>query len=196
MLFSSSIRSVRRSLTTALTLAFALAPLVGCAPPPPPPRIPDPPPPAKEEPPPPPPVVKEEPPPPPPPEPLKLPAPVKFASGTAKLADESEPTLKYVLEYLAKSPEVQALRIEGHTDSRGIASRNQKLSEERATAVARWLVDHGVDCKRVVPMGFGDSEPVADNDSEEGRAQNRRTVFVDNRTNRSGGHPAGNPCGK
>lgn len=195
MLCSSSTRSVRRSLAAALTLAVAA--LAACAPPPPPPQVPEPPPPPKVEAPPPPKVeAAPEPPPPPKPDPIQLPSPVKFATGTAKLADESEPTLKYVLEYLAKSPDVQALRIEGHTDSRGIPSRNQKLSEERATAVARWLVDHGVDCKRVVPMGYGDSDPVADNGSEEGRAQNRRTVFVDNRNSKTGGRPAGDPCGK
>lgn len=194
MLSSISNGFVRRALVAALTLTTALA--VGCSPPPLPPEPPRPPPP-KEEPPPPPPVeVKKEEPPPPPPEPLKLPAPVMFATGTARIADESEATLKYVLEYLTKSPEVKVMRIEGHTDSRGLAAKNQKLSEERAVAVARWLVDHGADCKRVVALGYGDSEPVADNGTEEGRAQNRRTVFVDQRSGRNGGRTAGDPCTK
>jgi OOP family OmpA-OmpF porin len=89
---------------------------------------------------------------------------------------------------------VKALRIEGHTDNRGAPARNQKLSEERASAVAHWLVQHGVDCKRLVPVGYGDSDPIADNGSDEGRAQNRRTVFVDSRNSKSGGRPAGDPC--
>ncbi|APR75343.1 Outer membrane protein [Minicystis rosea] len=193
MFCSISIGSARRSLVAVLTLSGVL--LAGCSKPLPP-LPPEPPPPVKEEPPPPPPAKAEEPPPPPPPEPLKLPAPVMFASGTAKLADESDAALKYVVEYLSKSPEVRAMRIEGHTDSRGNPLANQKLSEERASAVARWLVDHGVDCKRVVPLGFGDSDPVADNGTEDGRAQNRRTVFVDQRSNRSGGRPATDPCAK
>ncbi len=194
---SISIASVRRSLLVALTAGAVL--VVGCAPPPLPPAPPPPPAPREEPPPPPPVVVKEEPPPPPPPpapEPLKLPAPVMFASGTAKLVDQSEGTLKYVLEYLTKSPEVRAMRIEGHTDSRGFRAANQKLSEGRAVAVARWLVEHGADCKRVVPVGFGDTDPIADNGTEEGRAQNRRTVFVDGRSSRSGGAPAGDACAR
>jgi OOP family OmpA-OmpF porin len=88
------------------------------------------------------------------------------------------------------------MRIEGHTDNRGVRASNQKLSEARAFAVAKWLVSHGIDCKRVLPLGFGDTEPVADNGSEDGRAQNRRTVFVDNRSAHDGGRAAGDPCGK
>jgi OOP family OmpA-OmpF porin len=196
MLCSISNGFVRRTLLAALTLTSALA--IGCSPPPLPPEAPKAPEPVVEKPVDPPvqpvqPVVEA---PQPKPEPLKLPAPVMFATGTANLADTSEPALKYVLEYLSKSPDVKAMRIEGHTDSRGMASANQKLSEKRAVAVARWLVDHGADCKRVVPMGYGDTDPVADNGTEEGRAQNRRTVFVDQASGRAGGQSAGDPCSK
>jgi OOP family OmpA-OmpF porin len=121
---------------------------------------------------------------------------VTFATGTAAFTNDSELALNHVLDYLTKSPEVAVMRIEGHTDNRGARAGNQKLSEARAYAVAKWLVAHGVDCKRVLPLGFGDTEPVADNGSEDGRAQNRRTVFVDNRNTHEGGRAAGDPCGK
>jgi len=194
MFCSAHLGSIRRSFAPALMLGALL--LAACAPPPPPPVAPEqPPPPVKEAPPPP----REEPPPPPPapppPEPLKLPAPGTFATGTASLTGDSEVALKHVLDYLAKSPDVKVIRVEGHTDSRGAPATNQRLSEDRALAVARWLTGHGVDCKRVLPLGFGGSDPVADNATEEGRSQNRRTVFVDGRTSHPGGHPSGDPCG-
>lgn len=194
---SCSIESVRRVFAPTLALAAVL--VAACAPPPPPPVVPEPPPPppVKVELPPPP---KEEPPPPPPPppapEPLKLPAPVTFSTGTASLTGDSEVALNHVLDYLTKSPDVAVMRIEGHTNNVGARGSNMKLSEERAQAVAKWLVGHGIDCKRVLPLGFGDTDPVADNANEEGRAQNRRTVFVDNRTDHPGGHAAGDPCTK
>ncbi len=153
-----------------------------------------PPPSAPVEAPPPPPPAPE--PPPPPPAPLALPSPIKFSNGTARLDKESDATLQYVLDYLAQNPKLEHLRVEGHTDDRGGAAANQKLSEDRALSVSRWLVEHGVDCKRLRPLGFGDTLPVADNTTEEGRAQNRRTVFIDHEVAHEGGHSAGDACAK
>jgi OmpA-OmpF porin, OOP family len=171
---------------------------IGCGGDPPPPPLPPPdPPPVVVAPPPPPPAPE-----PPPPEPIKLPAPVKFATGSAQLAAESDAVLKHVLEYLQKSPDTTLLRVEGHTDNQGGPGPNQKLSEGRAMSVAAWLVKNGVDCKRIQPVGFGESKPVADNGSEEGRAQNRRTVFIDAEHkgkkvgSEHGGQVAGDPCAK
>ena len=146
---------------------------------------------------------KEAPPPPPPPQPpaataaptaapaprktmnfqiengaLKLPGPVVFETGSDKLKPESDPVLAIVKDYLDAKPEVTLLRIEGHTDSDGKADANQALSEKRALSVARWLVGRGVDCKRLIPVGFGQSKPIADNNTPDGKAQNRRTAFV------------------
>ncbi|HEY4119581.1 MAG TPA: OmpA family protein [Byssovorax sp.] len=141
-----------------------------------------------------------EPPPPPPPEPLKIPAPVKFATGSDVLTAESDVTLKYVAEYLSKKPETEVMRIEGHTDNVGGADPNQKLSEKRALSVARWLVKNGIACKRLLPVGFGETNPVADNNTDDGKAQNRRTVFIDaivsgkKVSDHEGGRVAGDPC--
>jgi OOP family OmpA-OmpF porin len=67
--------------------------------------------------------------------------------------------------------------VEGHTDSTGADAYNQALSERRANAVLKYLVDAGVPAARLSARGFGESEPVADNDTAEGRAQNRRVVL-------------------
>ncbi len=70
------------------------------------------------------------------------------------------------------------LEIQGHTDNIGTIEYNQRLSERRAKAVYDALVERGVDPKRLRWRGFGMSQPVAPNDTEEGRALNRRTQFV------------------
>jgi outer membrane protein OmpA-like peptidoglycan-associated protein len=63
---------------------------------------------------------------------------------------------------------------EGHTDTVGSAEYNQKLSERRADAVRRYLINGGIMPERIRTEGFGESKPVASNDTDEGRAQNRR----------------------
>ena len=72
------------------------------------------------------------------------------------------------------------MRIElgGHTDNVGSEASNQKLSEQRAKAVYDYLVQHGVPAERLTYKGYGQSQPVADNSTPEGRRQNRRTVFT------------------
>lgn len=66
------------------------------------------------------------------------------------------------------------LVVEGHTDSQNTDEFNQKLSEDRAKAVVAWLVKNGIAPGRLQPVGYGESRPVADNDTAEGRALNRR----------------------
>ena len=69
------------------------------------------------------------------------------------------------------------ISIEGHTDNRGDKSHNLNLSKKRAEAVAQWLIQNGVAANRIESLGFGDASPVADNQTEAGRALNRRTAF-------------------
>ncbi len=71
------------------------------------------------------------------------------------------------------------IRIAGHTDNVGNPRRNQRLSEARAEAVKAYLVAHGIDESRIEAVGFGDTQPVAPNDTDEGRAQNRRIEAVE-----------------
>lgn len=109
---------------------------------------------------------------------LKLPGPVMFETGKSVLKPESDAVLDVVQKYLEAKPAITLLRIEGHTDNVGIAADNQRLSEGRAMAVAQWLVAKGISCKRLLPTGFGQDKPIADNKTPEGREQNRRTAFI------------------
>ena len=134
---------------------------------------------------------------------LKVPAPIVYETGAAKLAPASDAALAHVAAYLAAKTYVSALRVEVHADASGDRAAAQALTEQRALAVARALVGRGVDCHRLVPVGFGATKPVADNATAEGRAQNRRTLFVNAalRGRAIGGQPidgggklAGDPC--
>jgi len=70
------------------------------------------------------------------------------------------------------------LEVQGHTDNIGEIDYNQDLSERRAEAVRQALLERGVEANRLRSRGFGESQPIAPNDTEEGRAKNRRTQFV------------------
>ena len=102
---------------------------------------------------------------------------VFFQTGKYTLLDISIVELDKVVEMMQKHP---SLRIElgGHTDNTGNEAANQKLSEQRAKAVYDYLVNHGVQADRLSYKGYGQSQPVADNSTPEGRRQNRRTVFT------------------
>jgi outer membrane protein OmpA-like peptidoglycan-associated protein len=104
---------------------------------------------------------------------------VKFKTNTALIipGKESEDVLQAVLQVLNEHPEVRSVRIEGHTDNRGSAQRNEQLSRERAQAVLVWLIKNGVDPSRLASDGFGSTRPIDTNDSELGRQNNRRVEF-------------------
>ena len=134
---------------------------------------------------------------------LALPGPVQFETGKATLKPESDAVLDVVRQYLEAKPDITLIRIEGHTDNVGIPADNQKLSEERSMSVARWLIGKGIACKRLLPVGFGDTKPIADNKTPEGREANRRTYFVNAELKGKaiggapvdgGGKNAGDPC--
>lgn len=103
---------------------------------------------------------------------------VLFETGSATIQQESYERLDRVVEYMTHRMHTR-LRIEGHTDNVGNPQRNQRLSEQRAQSVRQYLVDHGVEEERVEAVGLGDQQPVADNDTEEGRAQNRRIEAIE-----------------
>ncbi|MCA9543207.1 MAG: OmpA family protein [Myxococcales bacterium] len=70
------------------------------------------------------------------------------------------------------------MRVEGHTDSRGKDEYNRALSDDRAKAVVAYLTSKGVAAERLVSQGFGEDQPIASNETKDGRAQNRRVEFV------------------
>jgi OOP family OmpA-OmpF porin len=110
---------------------------------------------------------------------IKIPGNIVFETGKATLQPGagSEAVLEQLKAYLDKTPKVTKLRIEGHTDNVGQADANMELSGQRALTVKRWLVEHGIAKDRLIATGFGMTKPIADNSTEEGRAQNRRTEF-------------------
>lgn len=103
---------------------------------------------------------------------------ILFDIGSDRLRPESTRTLTTIVEALTKAASVRVV-IEGHTDSTGEADDNLRLSSRRATAVVEYLVNHGIDRGRLVPVGKGESEPIVLNDSPEHRQTNRRVVIVD-----------------
>lgn len=109
---------------------------------------------------------------------LILDKPVTFKTGSAELTDEGKQALKPIKEFLTQKDYITTLRVEGHTDNSAPESSNQKLSEQRALAVCKWLVENGIDCKRLIAVGFGSTKPIASNDTPMEKAQNRRMEFI------------------
>jgi OOP family OmpA-OmpF porin len=100
-----------------------------------------------------------------------------FETGSAVLSEDAEALLDEAVEILADNPDL-ALVVEGHTDNVGDAQFNLALSQARAEAVVDYLVAGGVSPDRLSAIGYGESRPIADNDTKAGRAANRRIEFV------------------
>jgi len=101
---------------------------------------------------------------------------VQFANNSAELPDEFKDELDVIVQGVQADPGVTGLVVTGHTDSSGAAAYNLDLSERRAKSVGDYLTAEGVGVP-VTTQGKGESEPVADNATREGRAQNRRVVI-------------------
>ncbi|MCS6799747.1 MAG: OmpA family protein [Myxococcota bacterium] len=101
---------------------------------------------------------------------------ITFEFDSAVIRPESEATLQRALQILRDNPDVR-VEIGGHTDNQGNPGYNRRLSEARAQSVRDWLVRHGIEAARLTVRGYGHTQPVASNDTEEGRAQNRRIEF-------------------
>lgn len=99
---------------------------------------------------------------------------IQFETGKATILPESHGLLDELANVFNDNPQIELVSIEGHTDSTGSAKGNQALSQERAQAVLDYLAGKGVAPDRMQAKGFGQAKPIASNDTEEGRAQNRR----------------------
>jgi outer membrane protein OmpA-like peptidoglycan-associated protein len=102
---------------------------------------------------------------------------VLFESGQTELREEAMASLVEVVDLLQSEPD-KNIRIEGHTDSVGEAETNLEISQRRADAVLNALVSLGVDAQRVTTQGMGEDFPIASNETDEGRAQNRRVDVI------------------
>lgn len=113
---------------------------------------------------------------------VELPDNVLFDSGRAELRPAGQETLSRVAEVLARVPNRNFL-VAGHTDNVPLGRRsryasNWELSAARGVAVVRYLAEHGMSPERLAAAGYADTQPVASNDTEEGRAQNRRIEII------------------
>jgi outer membrane protein OmpA-like peptidoglycan-associated protein len=98
---------------------------------------------------------------------------ILFDLNKATIRDESAETLQSIADIMQEYPNTN-FHIEGHTDSTGADSYNQELSQRRADSVMNWLIDAGIPTDRLSATGYGESEPIATNNTSEGRQQNRR----------------------
>lgn len=102
---------------------------------------------------------------------------INFSTNDFSLDDNSKRIIDLFIEFLNENPTVK-VEIQGHTDNIGDDKSNQKLSEERAKSVYDYVLSQNVDSNRLKYKGYGESKPIADNNTAAGRAKNRRTVFV------------------
>jgi OOP family OmpA-OmpF porin len=102
---------------------------------------------------------------------------LNFDTASHKLTPESQPTVDNLIAILKCWPTMQ-VRLEGHTDNTGDAAANKQLSLDRANEVRDLLVTGGIDASRITTDGFGQDKPIASNDTDEGKAKNRRTELT------------------
>jgi OOP family OmpA-OmpF porin len=110
-------------------------------------------------------------------EPVRFDLTVEFAYDAAVINDLSFRELRRAMQFLREHPNTKAV-IEGHTDSRGTDSYNMGLSQRRAAAVVDVLTRSGIEASRLTSVGYGESRPIASNDTDEGRQRNRRVSIV------------------
>lgn len=102
---------------------------------------------------------------------------VQFETGSSTIRKQSYDLLDDVAQVLKANPQIELIRVEGHTDDRGGEAMNQRLSQARATSVRDYLIDQDIDADRLVAVGYGESQPIATNETAEGRQRNRRVEF-------------------
>ena len=102
---------------------------------------------------------------------------LNFDTATTRLTPESNPTVTDLIAIMKCYPNMQ-VELDGHTDNTGDPEANKKLSVDRANAIRDLLVSGGIDSSRITTQGFGADKPIASNDTEDGKARNRRTELV------------------
>ncbi len=103
---------------------------------------------------------------------------VLYKTAESKLTTAALIDLNKVADALTSTAPDQAITVEGHTDNQGVSGKNMTLSQERAQSVVDYLISRGVAKDRITAKGMGDTKPIADNKSAQGRAQNRRVEII------------------
>ncbi len=135
-------------------------------------------------------AAKQPEPPPPPPKPkpkirkaklvgkkIEISEKVMFDYNKASIKMESHDLLEDVASVIKENSGIEKIQIEGHTDSDGSKKYNKKLSQKRANSVKDFLAKAGIDKSKLEAVGYGESRPIADNDTDEGKEKNRRVEF-------------------
>jgi outer membrane protein OmpA-like peptidoglycan-associated protein len=102
---------------------------------------------------------------------------INFDTGKSVIKPESKAIIDQIVEMLKTNPDLK-IGVEGHTDNVGIPASNKTLSEARAKSVVSAIVSQGIAADRLNPAGYGQDKPIGDNNTEEGRAKNRRVELV------------------
>jgi outer membrane protein OmpA-like peptidoglycan-associated protein len=102
---------------------------------------------------------------------------INFDTGKSIIRDESKPIIEQIVQMMKSNPDLK-IGVEGHTDNVGTPASNKTLSEARAKSVVSAIVGQGISPDRLSPAGYGQDKPIADNNTEEGRAKNRRVELV------------------
>lgn len=102
---------------------------------------------------------------------------IEFATNKAVILPKSFPIVDEVVRLLKVNTDIKKLAIEGHTDNRGSDALNERLSNDRAASVMKYLTEHGIEGGRLTAQGFGPKRPIADNNTVDGRQRNRRVEF-------------------
>jgi len=102
---------------------------------------------------------------------------VHFATGSARILPDSFPMLQEIANVLKANPGIKRMSIDGHTDNKGAAAMNKKLSQDRADSVMKWLTEHAITQDRLEAHGYGMEKPIDNNLTDAGRAANRRVEF-------------------
>lgn len=103
---------------------------------------------------------------------------IQFDYDKATIRPESFSLMNEIASVIHKNSQIKKIRIEGNASAEGSAQHNQKLSEDRARSVLKYLTEHGIAAGELVSIGYGVDRPIADNATEAGREQNRRVEFV------------------
>jgi outer membrane protein OmpA-like peptidoglycan-associated protein len=102
---------------------------------------------------------------------------VQFETNSAQLLDVSKPLLDEVVKVMKDNPQIEIVRVEGHTDSTGKADYNKSLSQKRAESVMKYIASKGIAASRLTSEGYGSERPIADNIDAVGQEMNRRVEF-------------------